>query len=112
MKTTREVFKETLDKLGFSGYKPNEMTNSDYWLCTTTAMEEYRNQQPDTQPIDKLFELKEYTPVWIKWKKSGSIDLMYYGGNGNIDWLRHESFYGDEILEFFESFVVAEIPKF
>jgi hypothetical protein len=41
MKTSSEVFKEVLIELGFAGYKPSQMTNSDYWLCTTTAMERY-----------------------------------------------------------------------
>jgi len=30
-----------LEELGFADYKPNQMTNSDYWLCTCTAMERY-----------------------------------------------------------------------
>ena len=41
MKTTSEVFKEVLIELGFAGHKPSQMSNSDYWLCTTTAMERY-----------------------------------------------------------------------
>ena len=41
MKTTNEVFKEVLVELGFDKCKPSEMSNSDYWLCTTTAMERY-----------------------------------------------------------------------
>ena len=28
MKNTQEIFKKVLDELGFSGYKPSEMTNS------------------------------------------------------------------------------------
>ena len=41
IKTTHEVFKDVLEELGFADYKPNQMTNSDYWLCTCTAMERY-----------------------------------------------------------------------
>ena len=41
MKTTQEIFKEVLEELGFAEYKPDQMTNSDYWLCTCTAMERY-----------------------------------------------------------------------
>jgi len=41
IKTTHEVFKDVLEDLGFADYKPNQMTNSDYWLCTCTAMERY-----------------------------------------------------------------------
>lgn len=41
MKTPQEVFKQTLEALGFANHKPSEMSNSDYWLCTTTAMVTY-----------------------------------------------------------------------
>lgn len=44
MKTTTEIFKEVLEELGFAGYKPSQMTNSDYWLCTCAAMERYAEQ--------------------------------------------------------------------
>jgi len=44
MKSAHEIFKEVLIELGFDGYKPNDMTNSDYWLCTATAMEKYAEQ--------------------------------------------------------------------
>lgn len=40
-KEAREVFQETLKELGFSNHKPSQMSNSDYWLCTCTAMEKY-----------------------------------------------------------------------
>ena len=45
-KTPAEIFKKVLQELGFDGYKPSEMSNSDYWLCTCTAMEQYAQQQP------------------------------------------------------------------
>lgn len=70
MKTTREVFKETLDKLGFSRYKPSEMTNSDYWLCTCTAMDEYTKQQ--AVEFDKWVRLN-YT--WDKWLITKTEDV-------------------------------------
>ena len=41
IKTTKEVFKQVLIDLGFHDCKPSEMTNSDYWLCTSVAMETY-----------------------------------------------------------------------
>ena len=41
LKTPKEVFEEVLIELGFADYKPSQMTNSDYWLCTITAMERY-----------------------------------------------------------------------
>lgn len=51
MKTPQEVFKEVLEDLGFAGYKPDQMTNSDYWLCTCTAMERYaESQKSDSLP--------------------------------------------------------------
>lgn len=45
--SAEEVFKKTLDDLGFSGYKQSEMTNSDNWLCTCTAMESYAKELSD-----------------------------------------------------------------
>jgi hypothetical protein len=50
-KGTNKVFKEVLIELGFDGYKPSEMSNSDYWMCTEKAMLNYSQQQ--------LSELKE-----------------------------------------------------
>jgi len=44
MKTAEAVFKQALDQLGFSSHKPSEMSNSDYWLCTSTAMQLYARQ--------------------------------------------------------------------
>ena len=44
MKTTQEVFKEILTETGFGNYKPSEMSNSDYWMCTEKAMERYANE--------------------------------------------------------------------
>ena len=44
IKSTVDIFKETLVDLGFAGYKPSEMSNSDYWMCTCTAMEKYHAQ--------------------------------------------------------------------
>ena len=42
MKTPRDTFKEVVEEFGFSDAKPSQLTNSDYWLCTITAMERYR----------------------------------------------------------------------
>jgi hypothetical protein len=44
MKTTQEVFKDVLEELGFDGYRPKDLTNSDYWMCTTLSMERFANQ--------------------------------------------------------------------
>lgn len=51
MKTPQEVFAETLKTLGFYNHKPSEMSNSDYHLCTITAMQEYAKQCCDEQKI-------------------------------------------------------------
>lgn len=39
-----QVFKDVIKRLGFANSKPDQMTNSDYFLCTITAMEEYSQQ--------------------------------------------------------------------
>jgi hypothetical protein len=57
MKTTQELFKEVLEDLGFAGYKPSEMSNSDYWLCTNTAMQKYADQQLAIQRVSQQREL-------------------------------------------------------
>lgn len=44
MKTTNEIFREVLTETGFGNYKPSEMSNSDYWMCTEQAMEIYAEQ--------------------------------------------------------------------
>jgi hypothetical protein len=56
MKTTNEIFKEVLDELGFSGYKPSQMSNSDYWMCTERAMEKYAKQTQQEQDKNKYSE--------------------------------------------------------
>lgn len=50
--TAEEQFKSTLEKLGFANHKPSQMTNSDYWLCTCTAMREYA--QPYINRVSEL----------------------------------------------------------
>jgi hypothetical protein len=62
MKTTSEVFKEVLIELGFAGYKPSQMTNSDYWLCTTTAMERYAKlvKNCNIPDVSKSLPIKKY----------------------------------------------------
>lgn len=44
MKTTHRVFKETLTETGFGNYKPSQMSNSDYWMCTEKAMDRYADE--------------------------------------------------------------------
>ena len=64
MKTSSEVFIEVLVDLGFSEYKPSQMTNSDYWLCTCTAMERYANYVKDYSP-QAVGELKKWDELKI-----------------------------------------------
>lgn len=53
--TEQEVFKKVLEDLGFADYKPSEMTNSDYWMCTCKAMQEFSAQQ-NKSLTDKVAE--------------------------------------------------------
>ena len=50
----RQLFKKTVERLGFAGHQPDQMTNSDYWLCTVKAMEEYSDLE--RQRILKIIE--------------------------------------------------------
>ena len=50
LKTPQEIFKEVITELGFHNYKPSEMTNSDYWLCTCKAMERYAEYIMENTP--------------------------------------------------------------
>lgn len=59
MKTTATVFKEVLEDLGFSNYKPSEMTNSDYFLCTYTAMNVFAKHFSDQQTEKLKKDLEE-----------------------------------------------------
>ncbi len=36
-----ECFRRILTELGFAKHKPNQMTNSDYWMVTSKAMEQF-----------------------------------------------------------------------
>lgn len=56
--TARETFLEVLKQLGFSKKLPFQMSNSDYWLCTTTAMERFANQERER--IRKEIEEAKY----------------------------------------------------
>lgn len=84
MKTSQEVFKEVLEELGFAGYKPDQMTNSDYWLCTCTAMERFAESQKSAIPIvsewvaveDRLPNEKEL--VVIKSKDVSYPEVAWY----------------------------------
>jgi hypothetical protein len=55
-KPTQEVFRLTLEELGFANHKPSQMTNSDYWMCTSTAMKNYANQFTPTTTTSTLQE--------------------------------------------------------
>lgn len=62
MKTPQEIFKKVITDLGFENYKQSEMTNSDNWLCTITAMQEYAQQCCDEQ-IASCAENSKLKPV-------------------------------------------------
>lgn len=72
-------------------------------------------QEITPQPIEKLFELKENTPIWLK-DDNGYIHIgCYYPWNRSV-WA-NSSYYAESgimptIQGCFESFIIAEIPKF
>jgi hypothetical protein len=68
MKTTQEVFKEILTETGFGNYKPSEMSNSDYWMCTEKAMERYAN---------------EFSIGFVEWLEISDEANNYYKKNKN-----------------------------
>lgn len=90
-KTTQEVFHDTLIKLGFANHKPSQMTNSDYWLCTTTAMEEYGRLRvshalrsavmPDVS--DKAIDIIANVE-WFSWEKPYKKDIIRACKNGAV----------------------------
>jgi hypothetical protein len=75
MKTTNEIFKEVLDELGFSGYKPSQMSNSDYWMCTERAMEKYAKQTQQEQ--DKKMYSEEDMKSFGDWCRNDLLNTEY-----------------------------------
>ncbi len=63
MKKPTEIFKEVLEELGFARYKPDQMSNSDYWMCTCTAMERYADEQSQKT----LEDVKELIEKYLKY---------------------------------------------
>lgn len=68
MKTPHEVFRETLKDLGFENHKPSEMSNSDYHLCTITAMYNFAKLSCDEQ-IESCYKSAD-----IHFDESGFMD--------------------------------------
>lgn len=73
------------------------------------------NQEIIPKPIQKLFELKEDTPIWVKDDNDEVHFGWYYADEMSIwanDRLYLKSGSGATIKGCFESFLIAEIPKF
>jgi len=83
MKTTHEVFKEVLKELGFDGFKPDQMTNSDYWLCSNTAMkrfaEAYHNSKIDAVTEEEIHVACEQRKYSITYNSGHPEDVFYMG---------------------------------
>lgn len=98
-KNSADIFKEVLDDLGFSGYKPHQMTNSDYWLCTTKAMEVYAKyttslkSSPTDEEIEKQYpfvyseegEIPPYNCSQEEKREAAKWARDYKGGNQKED---------------------------
>lgn len=88
MKTTKEVFRSVLKELGFDGHKPSQMSNSDYWLCTNTAMEKFAEHHHQSK-IDAITDemIEERFP---ERNKSGFILDGNLWGREGIKWFKQE----------------------
>jgi hypothetical protein len=91
MKDTQEVFSETLKELGFANHKPSQMTNSDYWLCTDTAMERFADQfkQKWISVEDGLPEIVE-TNEWEKTNGHSKTVPVIEQGNLYFGWYNYQ----------------------
>jgi len=77
MDNRNEVFKKVLTDLGFHDYKPSQMSNSDYWLCTNTAMQSYS----DLQNASLLTRVKELEAIH---EKPSQCPRCQHGHNEDI----------------------------
>lgn len=77
------------------------------------AMHEYASLKHDPEPIDNLFKLKASTHVWVK-DREGDIFLAYCQVlNNSVSITEGDRTYeGEHIYHFYESFLIAEVPKF
>lgn len=105
MKTAEEILNDHL----WMGNKPSIAQES-----ILSAMEEYAAQQPEPQPIEKLFDLKEDCYVWLKHKR-GEVEVAKVVAQSGFDvYIEHA---GKPInkfwsIQYFQSFIIADIPKF
>lgn len=86
MKSTATIFKEILTETGFGNYKPSEMSNSDYWMCTEKAMERYANQFKN-ESKDKWIKIEseddlpdEFCELWVVCKGNGAVRFREFFG--------------------------------
>ena len=73
--------------------------------------------KPEPQPIEKLFELKEDIPVWVKHKYSCGYEFGRYIRDGEEDEkpviiVNNSVYYHSRAINSFTHFLVAEVPKF
>lgn len=66
--------------------------------------------KPEPQPIEKLFELKEDTAVWVK-TVNGTFDFMQYYADTKEIWQGDFS-WNKNSCSFYTHFLIAEVPKF
>lgn len=92
MKTTNEIFREVLTETGFGNYKPSEMSNSDYWMCTEKAMEIYAEQ----------FKIKAE-----KWDKLGDEIGKYYENDIDDDEENDDEEFEGSLLDIGETAAIA-----
>ncbi len=98
MKELETIFKEVLEELGFAEHKPDQMSNSDYWMCTCTAMGRYAKYQNKSleSELSKQKNLNLETLHWmhmaeqeLQTLKDGIGDILSYKASlGNVpQWL-------------------------
>ena len=74
MKNTADIFKETLKELGFADHLPNQMSNSDYWLCTTTAMVNYAKQFTElVKNHEDLHDVSGSFSEFVTWARQADL---------------------------------------
>lgn len=73
--------------------------------------------KPEPQPIEKLFELKDDTSVWVKPKYSCCYEFGRYIRDGEEDKkpviiVNNSVYYLSRAITSFTHFLIAEVPKF
>lgn len=88
------------------------MHNFDY----EGALEEYASQlrqQPEPQPIEKLFDLKEDCYVWVKAMDRGIYPgrFLLWPDEDSILFVDEIGYFKQEAKSTFDSFIPAQIPN-